>query len=355
MERGAVVRKPTSESGAGGGDVLSRTLDDLRAQRAPLSRTERRREASRPTLGGWSPAARLPDDVRALVIDREPRRGLADLVLAPEVRAEVTELMHEFGQAALLRAHSLEPRHKLLLIGPPGNGKTSLAEALAWEAGLPFLTVRYEALLNSYLGETSNRLKRLTDYAASVPCLLFFDEFDSVGKERSDLQDVGEMKRVVGSLLVQLDAIPSHTLVVCASNHGELLDRAVWRRFDLKVLVGPPGPAELDEWFTRLARSLGADIEEARQSFIETMDGESFSQIEAFTLDIRRKLVLSGSRTSATDALRDGVTRWAIKLQAERRLKQPDGPTSNQAHRPRAPGKAKASGAAKPAAERKLL
>lgn len=337
-----VVRKPSTGSGVGGGDVLSRTLEDLRAQREPLFRTERRREASRPALGAWTQPSRLPDDIRVLVNEREPRRGLKDLVLVPEVREEVVEFIHEFGQADLLRSHSLEPRHKLLLIGPPGNGKTSLAEAIAYEAGLPFLTVRYEAVLNSYLGETASRLKRLMDYAAAVPCLLFFDEFDSVGKERGDLQDVGEMKRVVGSLLVQLDAIPSHTLVVCASNHGELLDRAVWRRFDIKVLVGPPGPAEVNEWFTRLARSLGADIEATRQSFVETMEGQSFSQIETFTLDIRRKLVLSGGALSAVDAVRDGIKRWTIRLQAERQLGQVDGAASYQTDRSRTPGQKKA-------------
>lgn len=350
-----MVRKPSMESRASGGDVLSRTLEDLRAHREPLSRTEQRREASRPTSGGWSPISRLPDDVRVLVTEREPRRGLRDLVLAPEVRAEMMEFIHEFGQADLLRSHSLEPRHKLLLIGPPGNGKTSLAEALAYEAGLPILTVRYEAVLNSYLGETASRLKRLMDFAAAVPCLLFFDEFDSVGKERGDLQDVGEMKRVVGSLLVQLDAIPSPTLVVCASNHGELLDRAVWRRFDLKVLVGPPGPTEVNEWFTRLARSLGKDIEAARRSFIECMKGQSYSQIETFTLDIRRKLVLSGGATSAVDALRDGIKRWTIRLQAERHLGQADGATPYQTDRPRSQGRKKAPRCTEPTSSGKLL
>ena len=334
------MRKADIRDG-GPDDVLGRTLADLRAQRDPSDRKRRDSHASRPTLGGWSQSSKLPDDVRGLVSEREPRHGLNDLVLSPEVRAEMAEFVYEFEQAAVLRSHSLEPRHKLLLIGPPGNGKTSLAEALAYQVGLPFLTVRYEAVLNSYLGETATRLKRLMDHVAAVPGLLFFDEFDSVGKERGDLQDVGEMKRVVGSLLVQLDGIPSSTIVVCATNHGELLDRAVWRRFDSKLLIGPPGPAEIDDWFSRLARSLNEDVEIARASFVDLMQGESFSQIETFTLDVRRKLVLSKGSLSAADAIRGGLARWSARLQAERLLGEVDGAAPHKADRSRASKQAK--------------
>ena len=125
----------------------------------------------------------------------------------------------EAGSAALLRSHSLEPRHTILLIGPPGTGKTSLAGAIAAELALPFLTVRYEGLVGSYLGETAGRLQEVVDYVSRTPCVLFFDEFDSVGKERSDAQETGEIKRVVSSLLLQMDALPSHCVVVCATNH----------------------------------------------------------------------------------------------------------------------------------------
>ena len=343
------IGKPRLGADASGGDILSRTLEDLRGQREPSSRIAPRRDLKSPALGSWSQPSRLPDDIRALVAEREPRRRLGDLVLAPEVKTEVAEFVGEFCQADLLRSHSLEPRHKLLLIGPPGNGKTSLAETLAFEAGLPFLTVRYEAVLNSYLGESASRLKRLMDHVTAVPCLLFFDEFDSVGKERGDLQDVGEMKRVVGSLLVQLDAVPSHTIVVCASNHGELLDRAVWRRFDTKILVGLPGPDEINEWFTRFERSLNRNLERMRNEFVGLMQGESFSQIETFTLDVRRKLVLSNGALSAAEAVASGIERWTHRLRAERHLGEVDGTASNKTDRPRAAGQKKTRRPPKPA------
>jgi AAA+ superfamily predicted ATPase len=95
--------------------------------------------------------------------------------------------------------------------------------------------VRYEAMIGSFLGETAGRLKRVFDYARRTPCVLFFDEFDSVGKERGDIHETGEIKRVVTSLLMQIDDLPSYTIVVAATNHAELLDRAVWRRFQLRL------------------------------------------------------------------------------------------------------------------------
>ena len=160
-----------------------------------------------------------------------PERRLGDLVLPASVASAGRELVEEFRRADLLRAHNLEPRHRVLLTGPPGNGKTSLAEAFATELAVPLFAVRYESVIASYLGETAVRLSRLFDEVRTRRCVLFFDEFDVVGKERGDVHETGEIKRVVSSLLLQIDDLPSHVVVITATNHPELLDRAVWRRF----------------------------------------------------------------------------------------------------------------------------
>ena len=130
-----------------------------------------------------------------------PRRRLADLVLAEDTRGALAELIEEQTRADILRAHGVEPRHRIMLVGPPGNGKTSLAEAIAEALGVGFFVVRYELLIGSYLGETASRLRRILDYARTTPCVLFFDEFDAIGKERGDTHETGEIKRVVSSLL----------------------------------------------------------------------------------------------------------------------------------------------------------
>jgi SpoVK/Ycf46/Vps4 family AAA+-type ATPase len=251
----------------------------------------------------------LPDSLQLLLRETSPRRRLDELVLGKDVRAEVREFISEVGQAALLRSHSLEPRHTVLLVGPPGTGKTSLAAAIASELGLPFLTVRYEGLVGSYLGETASRLQEVVDYAARTPCVLFFDEFESVGKERSDTQETGEIKRVVSSLLLHMDALPSHCVIVCATNHPELLDRAVWRRFEVRLILPTPGEAELRDWYMRTERSFG-NLGMTVQEFIKLFRGETFSEIEVVTLDARRKVVLSHGQLASEDAFREAVASW---------------------------------------------
>ncbi|OWG12738.1 ATP-dependent zinc metalloprotease FtsH 3 [Delftia sp. K82] len=251
----------------------------------------------------------LPDRVAELVHSIPVQRRLSDLVLAPQVVDAVEEFIDEFSQAPLLRSHSLEPRHTVLLLGPPGNGKTSLAEAMATELSLPLLSVRYDAIVDSFLGETSNRLRRLIEYATQNPCVLFFDEFEAVGKERSDAQETGEIKRVVSTLLVQMDRLPSHTVIVCATNHPELLDRAVWRRFEIKLEIDKPGPQQLKEWFQKFEASLEAPSGITPQEFADHMRGESMATVEAFTLDVRRKVVLSRGKISPAEAVRLVIAR----------------------------------------------
>ena len=329
MRKSGQARSASTSEGRGTQELLRRTVDGLKAElRKPRDaagvRSEARSDWSQPTMSerSWGCPSLMPDEVRPLVVDKVARRELRDLVLRPQIREDMLEFLGEFRSASLLRSHSLEPRHKVLLVGPPGNGKTSLAEALAFEAGLPFLTVRYDAMMDSFLGETASRLRRLMDFAAACPCLLFFDEFDSVGKERGDAQDVGEIKRVVGSLLVNLDAIPSHTMVVCATNHPELLDRAVWRRFDLRVPVDPPERAQLSEWFDSLQRSLDSALDQDRETFLDLMSGCSYSDVQAFSLDIRRKIVLSEGRLTAGQALRGALAKWSVRLGSSENSKQ---------------------------------
>ncbi len=175
-----------------------------------------------------------------LLFQVEPRRPIESLILPEGVERACRELIEEHHRADLLRAYGLEPRHRVLLVGPPGNGKTSLAEGLAHALACPLFTVRYEAVVGSYLGETSSRLRRLFDFVRTHPCVLFFDEFDTLGKERGDAHETGEIKRVVSSLLLQIDALPGYVVVVTATNHPELLDRAVWRRFQMRLELPPP-------------------------------------------------------------------------------------------------------------------
>lgn len=170
---------------------------------------------------------------RDFIAEIQPQRRLEELVLPESVQTTCLQLIEEHYRADLLRSYRLEPRHRVLLIGPPGNGKTTLAEGLAEALALPLLVVRYEIMIGKYLGETAGRLKRLFDYVRMTPCVLFFDEFDTLGKERGDIHETGEIKRVISSLLLQIDDLPSYTIVVAATNHSELLDGCLHRGMPL--------------------------------------------------------------------------------------------------------------------------
>ena len=207
--------------------------------------------------GRSSPAAFTGGErKRDFLVELKPRRRLEDMVLSDVTRRACSELIEEQHRASVLRAQSLEPRHRVLLVGPPGNGKTSLAEAIAESLAVPFFVVRYEAMVGSFLGETATRLKHVFDYVRTTPCVLFFDEFDAVGKERGDIHETGEIKRVVSSLLMQVDDLPSYAVVLAATNHAELLDRAVWRRFQIRLTMDAPRRAQLTAYLERFAASL---------------------------------------------------------------------------------------------------
>jgi len=176
-------------------------------------------------------AVRPNGETGDLVFEINPQKRFDDLIINEQTLKICQELIEEQNRADLLRSYGLEPRSRILLAGPPGNGKTSLAEALAAHLMYPLLVIRYENLIGRYLGETASRLQKVFSYVKTRNCVLFFDEFDTIGKERGDTKETGEIKRVVSSLLLQMDSLPSYVVVITASNHPELLDRAVWRRF----------------------------------------------------------------------------------------------------------------------------
>jgi hypothetical protein len=158
-----------------------------------------------------SPGPSLADLEPATGIEvLSPHRALSSLILPEAVRVACHELIEEHGHIEVLRAHALEPRHRVLVVGPPGNGKTSLAEALAEALYLPLVRIRYEAVVGSFLGETAARLAKVFDFARTRRCVLFLDEFDAIAKERGDEHETGEIKRVVSSLLLLVDELPSH-------------------------------------------------------------------------------------------------------------------------------------------------
>lgn len=253
---------------------------------------------------------KVPPEAASLLYEVHPQRRLESLILPDSVVTACKELIEEQHRAELLRSHNLEPRHRVLLAGPPGNGKTSLAEVIAAELMVPLLVVRYEAIIASYLGETALRLARLFDHVRTCRAVLFFDEFDVVGKERGDEHETGEIKRVVSSLLLQVDALPSHVVVVVATNHPELLDRAVWRRFQLRLHLPAPNPSQVEEWFRRLEEQLGTKLGSSPRILAQKLKGLNFSELEEFRMDVQRRYTLALPEADVRRIVDDSLRQW---------------------------------------------
>ena len=243
-----------------------------------------------------------------LLLEQRADVALSDLILPSTVEILANQLVEEQQRADLLRSYNLEPRSRVLLTGPPGNGKTSLAEAIATALSVPFLVVRYEKVVNSYLGETAKRVQEAFQYARLRQCVLFFDEFDALAKEREDRQESGEIKRVLNSLLLEVDRLPSYVILVAATNHPDLLDRAVWRRFQIRINLPLPDRKNIARWFDLLAsRFPQFNVKKTKRS-IADLEGSSYSELQDLAQDVLRRCVLNG------DADPDRVFQEQLKL-----------------------------------------
>lgn len=200
--------------------------------------------------GGTFTTASLSNYEPPLPVDKDSRLNLGDISyvaantikiqLPDKVQSDVEEFLSFIDKAPLLHDAGVGITPSMLVYGPPGCGKTQLAHYIASQLGLPLLTARCDTLISSLLGSTAKNLRSLFDHAASRPCVLFLDEFDAFAKARDDQHEVGELKRVVVSLLQNIDALPQGTVLIAATNHHSLLDPAVWRRFAYRIQIPLP-------------------------------------------------------------------------------------------------------------------
>jgi AAA+ superfamily predicted ATPase len=275
-----------------------------------------------PSGNGTTNGTSYAGHVQNFIYEISPRQSLADLILPDPVLSSCAEVIEEQHRGDLLRSHGLEPRNRVLLVGPPGNGKTSLAEALANALMVPMYVVRYDAIIGSYLGETASRLRKLFEYVCTTRCVLFFDEFDTLSKERGDIHETGEIKRVVSSLLLQVDAMPSYVVLVTATNHPELLDRAVWRRFQLRLELPSPTQAQIKEWLRRFEERIGHKMKPSITSIAQQLKGASFAEVEEFGSDVLRRKVLDMHDADLQEIIHQRLVHWKTRFQPEHHIEE---------------------------------
>jgi SpoVK/Ycf46/Vps4 family AAA+-type ATPase len=188
-------------------------------------------------------------DASGLLYATTPQVRLGDLVTTDEVRERLTRVIREQRHLGMLKSHGLAPRRRLLLVGPPGTGKTFTASVLAGELGYPLFQVRLDAVITKFMGESSAKLRQVFDAIRDVRGIYFFDEFDALGTQRAMPNDVGEARRILNSFLQMIEQDDSNSVIVCATNHAKILDYALFRRFDDVIQYQLPAMEEIVSLF----------------------------------------------------------------------------------------------------------
>lgn len=191
--------------------------------------------------------------LRAALSQRAEPTRLNDVMMSPECRSELQTVIKEMRHAAALRSKGIRRRSKMIFTGPPGCGKSLTGQAIANELRMPLYVVRFDAVIGAYLGQTAAHLRELFRFAAENACVLLFDEIDALGKRRGNPLDVGELDRIVISLMQELELSETRGIIIATSNLPQNLDPALWRRFDLAVLFPAPKKHQLRAFITRVA------------------------------------------------------------------------------------------------------
>ena len=196
-------------------------------------------------IGSTHQIAKPRGELANLLTVTYPKNRLSEMVLDETAAAQLSRIIKEQRLFARIREHGLLPRRKMLLVGPPGTGKTMTASALAGELGLPLFSVRLDALITKFMGETAAKLRQVFESITDIRGVYFFDEFDAIGSQRGMANDVGEIRRVLNSFLQMIEQDHSNSLILAATNHPQILDYALFRRFDAVIEYHLPDATQI--------------------------------------------------------------------------------------------------------------
>lgn len=245
--------------------------------------------------GATSAAPRDKDSLLELYEIVRPEVSFEDVVLPENQKGILSQIILEQKNAVEFIKHSMAPINRVLLCGPPGCGKTMTAYALANELSLPVAYVRLDGLVSSYLGQTSTNLRKVFDAVRNQRIVLFLDEFDAIAKKRDDSNELGELKRVVTTLLQNFDNMPANVLLIAATNHEHLLDPAIWRRFNVTITLELPNEKQRATMIQKWIDKFNIEGKISTKSLSKVTKGLSGAGIEELMTAAAKKALISGS------------------------------------------------------------
>ena len=232
----------------------------------------------------------IDSNLQGLFLEIYPQERLSDLVVAPQIKERIERIIHEFTYKDKLFKHNLENRRKIMFSGNPGTGKTMTASIIANELKLPIYVVLMDKIVTKYMGETSAKLRQIFDFIEDVPAVYLFDEFDAIGGQRGKDNEVGEMRRVLNSFLQFIERDHSDSLIIAATNNLELLDQALFRRFDDVIHYQLPTD---NEKIQLLKNRLNGNLSKKEiKELLPELDSLSHAEINQVCLDVIKTSVI---------------------------------------------------------------
>ena len=242
-------------------------------------------------------------ELKELIDIFQPKIKLKDMILNEEVKESLNKLIKEQENWEQLQKYNLTPRRKLLLTGPPGCGKTMTAQAIAGELGIPVFIVRLDGIVSKFMGESISKLRLIFDAMPESRGVYLFDEFDSIGSHRNQGQDVGEMKRVLNSFLVNIEKDQSNSIIIAATNLPEMLDKALFRRFDDVIQYPLPTTAEIVNTIKKNLQGFKFSTKVNYKNLALQAEGLNYSEIVKACENTIKEMILDGAQTLKTDDL----------------------------------------------------